>query len=102
MISARTFELAIVFGGALLALWIVVRFPKLAPSRLWTAVAHIVVAYFVGSAMLAVAPAFLCGIVPREAIAAAIVCSTLPPVAYLFTTIAWFILNVQRLAAAPR
>ena len=101
-VTPQMFQLSIMIGAALLALWVVVRFPKLVPSSLVRAVVHCVIAYVIGSAFLVSVPPFLRGLPLPNSALIAIVGGTLPAVVYLFTAIAWFIVNLQRLAAAYR
>lgn len=96
MFSARTLELAIVVGGAVLALWVVVRFPQSGPATPSGALLQIVAAYLTMWALLQALP-LTAAVVPRPALSTAVVFVTLPPLVYLFTTIAWFVRNVQRI-----
>jgi urea transporter len=102
MFSPRTFELAIFVGAASLAFWSMIRFPRFGPSGVWTSLGNIALAYAVGQAMLRVAPGFLLGVFPREGAGVALTLATLPPLTYLFITVAWFIRNAQRLSGAYR
>ena len=102
IVSPGEFELSIVFGGAVIALWIATRFPDFGPTGVWSALLHIVAAYVVASVFLRLAPGFLVGAVPQAAAGAALTFAVLPPVVYLWTTIAWFIRTVQRLSGAYR
>jgi hypothetical protein len=47
-VTPGAFSACLVFGAAAIALWIYVRWPRLAPSRLQIVVAHVVLALAVG------------------------------------------------------
>lgn len=103
-LSAQEFTLVIILGGAMLALWIVARFPKVGPSTLWTAAAHVAVAFVAGTQFLHAAPGVLRSLPFPDPtpVLFAIVVGTLPAVIYLFTSLAWLIRNIQRLVGAYR
>ncbi len=99
-ISPQEFALAIMIGGALLALWFLVRFPNVGPSRLWIAAGHVVLAFTLGRAFVEVVPDVFRGLPVPNALVLAIVLGTVPPATYLFLSLAWFLRNIQRLAGS--
>ncbi len=86
--SVQLFVAALATGGAVLALWVHVRFPDLAPSRLpWTLVhllAAVLVLYLVPDPGSSVAGAF-----------AAAFLGVLPGLTYVFLASIWMLRLVQ-------
>jgi hypothetical protein len=90
--------LALTAGGAAIALWCTVRFPNLGPTTIHVSAANVVAAFVGGT--IAVPLLIKAGTafpVPGEFELAVI--SVLPPIVYLFTSIAWFVRSLQALLA---
>ena len=101
-VSAHVFTLAVMLAGALLALWVVARFPKSGPSSPWASFLNVGIALLVGSVFIQRAPDFLRSLPLPDSVLVAIIAGTLPPLVYLFTSLAWFVRSVQRLMMALR
>jgi hypothetical protein len=92
-----------VFAGAVaIALWTVVRFPRLAPKSITTACLHVVTAYVGGLALAGALIGFFASLPIPGAFELAVVAGALPPSVYLFASIAWFIRSLQGLLAMSR
>ena len=100
-ISPQGFVFVIMIGAALLALWFVVRFPKLTPGTLWVAALHGVVALAVGRIAVHVAPDVFGGLPLPNGFLAAALFGILLPATYICLSLAWLIQNFQRLIARP-
>ncbi len=85
--SNSTFVLALAAGAALLALWIHVRFPALAPERLPRAVAHLVLAFV----LLQLAP----GLGGSLAMVVGLFLVVLPALTYAMLCSLWLIQHAQ-------
>jgi hypothetical protein len=94
--SAQTFMLFLAVASALLALWIVVRFPRLNPESGRAVTVGLVAAALV---FVAVPPAIGFVGVPLGGLAA-IFLVALPGCTYLFVAVAWLMLYLGR-AIAP-
>ena len=101
-VSAHVFTLAVLLAGALLALWVVARFPKTGPSNPLISFLNVGVALVVGSMFMGRAPDFLRSLPLPDSVLVAIILGTLPPLVYLFTSLAWFVRSIQRLMMALR
>lgn len=88
--SIATFVLVLCVGAALLALWLVVRFPELGPSDLTWALLHVALSIVLGQIMLR-----SIGVVARSGVPAArfVVAFgiVLPSLTYTFAAAAWLI-----------
>jgi hypothetical protein len=89
-VSIATFVLVLCVGAALLALWLVVRFPELGPSDITWALLHVAVAAVLGQLM-----AGAIGAVGRSGVPAARFVGSfgivLPGLTYIFVAAAWLI-----------
>jgi len=89
------FVFALVTGSALLALWLHLRLPRLAPAKLGPAIAHAVVAL--------VALQFLPNDVASTAWAFAVIFGlALPGLVYVFLASIWCLAALQRLLPGSR
>ena len=93
--SNGTFVLALTVGAGLLALWIHVRFPALAPERLPRTLAHAVVAF----ALLLALPGV--GSSPA-AVFAALFGLVLPALVYALLCSLWVLRHFQTALGLPR
>ena len=99
-ISAQTFVMALCVGSALLALWIVVRLPRLGPSDLPHALLHIFFSVFVGAAIgPGIHAVGALGLPGAQFIAAFAI--ALPAFTYMFLAAAW-LMRVMRDFFQPR
>lgn len=99
-ISVEELLLGITLAAAMIALWVVARFPSWGPAGIPASLAHIAVAIAIGD--LAVGPviSFCAHLAIPGSRQLAVVVGALAPTAYLFTGIAWFIRSVQSLLGA--
>jgi hypothetical protein len=97
--SGHSFTLVLTVAGAILSLWVVVRFPRIGPKSLYVALANVVVAYLVGIAAAGPLMDFLQRVHVPGSIALTVVGGALPPLVYLFTSAAWLIRSLQGLLA---
>ena len=95
-ISPQGFVLVIMMGAALLALWLVIRFPGLTPARLWVAALHAVLALGIGPTVAEHAPDLFAGLPLPNALVVAVVLGMLPPATYIWLSLAWLVQNCQR------
>jgi hypothetical protein len=95
-ISPQGYVLVIMTGAALLALWFVVRFPRLTPAKLWVAALHSVCALALGPIIVNNGPDLFTGLPLPNAILIAVVLGMLPPATYICLSFAWLIQNLQR------
>jgi hypothetical protein len=100
-ISPQEYVLVLMVGAALLALWVVVRFPKLTPATLWLAGLHAVAALALGRVAVHFAPGLFGGLPLPNGLVVAAVFGILPPATYICVSLAWLIQNFQRLIARP-
>jgi len=88
--SIASFVLLLCVGAALLALWLVVRFPDLGPSDVTWALLHVALSIVLGQLMLA-----SIGVVGRSGVPAAQFVAAfgivLPGLIYMFVAAAWLI-----------
>ena len=101
VISPQEYVLVIMIGAALLALWFVIRFPKLTPARLWVAALHSVLALAIGPIVVQNAPELFRGLPVPNGLVIAAVLGILPPATYICLSMAWLIQNFQRLISTP-
>jgi hypothetical protein len=87
--------LATVVGTALVGLWLVVRFPALAPRAIGGAIVHVALAF--GAAYF-LAPS-LSDLVQGVSPMAAFLAVAIPALVYVFAAAAWLLLAIQRLLA---
>lgn len=92
--SNGTFVFALAVGAALLAVWIHVRFPALAPERLGRTLAHAVVAF----ALLQLAPP----LVGPAALLAGVFLVVLPALVYALLSAIWMLRHLQTALGLPR
>lgn len=85
--SASTFILVLAAGAALLAVWIHVRFPKLAPERLGRTIVHAATAF----ALLQLAP----GLGGSVALMAGVLLFVLPALTYALLCSIWVLQQAQ-------
>ena len=88
--SVDTFVIVLCLGAALLALWIVVRLPKIGPASLTRALIHVGAAVLIG---LVTGPAIR-GIAELSVPGAAFIGTfgvALPALTYMFLTAAWLL-----------
>jgi hypothetical protein len=100
-LSPQEFVLVIMMGAALLALWFVIRFPNMTPTRLWIAAVHAVAALGIGPIVAENGPDLFSGLPLPRALVIAVVLGMLPPATYICLSLAWLIQNCQRLIARP-
>jgi hypothetical protein len=100
VISPHGFLLAIMIGAALLALWFVVRFPNVAPAKIWVAALHVVAAFAIGPIVVDHGPDLFSGLPLPRGLVVAVVLGMLPPATYIFLSLAWLIQHFQRLLHA--
>lgn len=100
-ISPQGFVFVIMIGAALLALWFVMRFPRLTPKTLWVATLHVVLAFAIGPILVDYGPDLFRGLPVPNGLVIAVVLGMLPPATYICLSLAWLIQNFQRLIAAP-
>jgi hypothetical protein len=91
-LSNGNFVLVLTVGAALLALWIDVRLPKLAPASLKRVILHVAVA-LVGLHLIP-------GIAATVTLYLALFAVVLPALVYTFLTALWFIRIAQRTLAS--
>jgi hypothetical protein len=101
VISPQEYLLVIMIGAALVALWFVIRFPKLTPAKLWVAALHAIVALAIGPIVVENGPDLFTGLPVPNALVIAVVLGMLPPATYIFLSMAWLIQNLQRRISAP-
>ncbi len=95
--STSTFILCLAVGGALLALWLHVRFPRLGDSGWRRVLVHLAFALVVVQAVM---PAALRGAVAHEAPGTSVVAAlglVLPAFTYVFLSSIWFLRLAQGL-----
>jgi hypothetical protein len=100
VISPHGFLLAIMIGAALLALWFVVRFPSVAPAKIWIAALHVVAAFTIGPIVVDHGPDLFSGLPLPRGLVIAVILGLLPPATYIFLSLAWLIQHFQRLLHA--
>lgn len=81
----------------MLALWFALRFPRLGPKSVPVALLNVAVAYFGGLLALGPLVGFWHSLSLPGAIAFTVVGGALPPLVYLFLTIAWLLRSIQGL-----
>jgi hypothetical protein len=97
-ISIGTLMLALTTGSALIALWCTIRFPNIGPTTIPAAAANIAVAFVGGT--LALPLLIKAGTaLPLPGKFEFAVMSVLPPIVYLFVSIAWFVRSLQAVLA---
>jgi hypothetical protein len=100
-VSIATFVLFLCVGAALLALWIVVRFPSLGPSDVTWAILHLAVSMVLGQLMVG-----SIGLVGRSGVPAARFVAAfaivLPGLIYMFLAAAWLIRAAAGRLHGPR
>ena len=101
-LSPHTFLYILTIAAALLALWVLARFPARGPKSVPMAIANLVAAYFVGLAAVNPLMNTLGDIPIPGAVALAIVGGGLPPLLYLLTSTAWLLRSVQSLLPHQR
>jgi flagellar biogenesis protein FliO len=99
-ISPQEYLLVLMVGAAVLALWLVVRFPRVAPARMWVAALHVVAAFAVGPVIVDHAPDLFSGLPLPRGLVIAVVLGMLPPAIYIFLSLAWLIQHFQRVLHA--
>jgi hypothetical protein len=99
-ISPQGYVFVIMIGAALLALWFVVRFPKVTPKTLWVAALHAVAALAIGPIVVQNGPELFRGIPVPNGLVIAVVLGMLPPATYICLSMAWLIQNFQRLLSS--
>lgn len=89
MTNIELFLLALGVGAALIAFWLVARFPERGPANFRTAMLHVVAALAIGW----ITPAAFAYVISYGRIAAmpAIFGLLLPVVVYSFLSVAWFL-----------
>jgi hypothetical protein len=92
-VSGDTLALATVVGTAVVGLWLVVRFPALAPRAIRGAIVHVALAF---AAAYFLAPS-LSGLVEGVSPMAAFLAVAIPVLVYVFAAAAWLLLAIQRL-----
>ncbi len=99
--SIATFVLVLCVGAALLALWLVVRFPELGPSDITWALLHVALSVVVGELMVRTI-----GIVGRSGVPAARFVAAfgivLPGLMYMFVAAAWLMRAAAGRLQGPR
>jgi hypothetical protein len=93
--SKDTFLFCLVLGAALLALWVVCRFPGFGPANLMTAFMHVAVTFCVGFAL---APTM--GLAAGAGVLLAVFGVALPALTYMFLAGIWLLRAAQ--ASFPR
>jgi hypothetical protein len=94
--SVHTYSIILGAGGAALALWTVVRFPDLGPTRIAVSAVNVVVAYLGGLWLASVLIPFFAGFpVVGGSLALAAIGGALPVIVYLFVSVAWLIRCLQ-------
>jgi hypothetical protein len=100
--TVGTFIIALTVAAAVLALWAVVRFPRLGPETLWGAIVQVVVAFTAGSLLV---PLGMKSALAWEAPAgplAAVFVFALPGLLYLFLASIWAMRVLQQLMNRTR
>ena len=99
--SIATFVLVLCVGAALLALWLVVRFPELEPRDITWALLHVALSVVVGELMVRTI-----GIVGRSGVPAARFVAAfgivLPGLMYMFVAAAWLMRAAAGRLQGPR
>lgn len=99
--SIATFVLVLCVGAALLALWLVVRFPELGPSEITWALLHVALSVVVAQVMLR-----SIGVVGRSGVPAARFVAAfgivLPGLMYMFVAAAWLMRAAAGRLQGPR
>jgi hypothetical protein len=100
-VSIATFVLVLCVGAALLALWLVVRFPDLGPSEITWALLHVALSVVVGQLMLR-----SIGVVGRSFVPVGLFFAAfgivLPSLTYTFAAAAWLIRATAGRLQGPR
>jgi hypothetical protein len=100
-VSIATFVLVLCVGAALLALWLVVRFPELGPSEITWALLHVALSVVVAQVMLR-----SIGVVGRSGVPAARFVAAfgivLPGLMYMFVAAAWLMRAAAGRLQGPR
>ena len=97
----ETFLLLFLLGAALLAIWIVVRLPRLAPRSFRGAWAHLAVAFVVGAVLGPVLHA-VPGLPSQPSVLASLFLVALPAITYMFLVGMWLIQLAVTKAAPGR
>ena len=101
-LTAGGLELAIVLGGAAIALWLAVRFPNSGPTNPAVAIANAFASVMVGSMLVGPLVGFLRRFAVPDSLALSLIGGTLPVTTYLWLSMAWFVRSMQRLIGAYR
>jgi hypothetical protein len=100
-VSIATFVLVLCVGAALLALWLVVRFPELGPSDITWALLHVALSVVLAQLMVR-----SIGVVGRSGVPAARFVAAfgivLPGLMYMFVAAAWLIRTAAGRLQGPR
>jgi hypothetical protein len=96
--SHEAFVSVFLLGAAVIALWIVHRTARHAPSSLWAVVGNVFVGYVLSSAVLPLCVAAI----PTLGPVVALMGIAFPPLVYFFVGCAWLVLFLQRLLAPSR
>jgi hypothetical protein len=100
-VSIATFVLVLCAGSALLALWLVVRFPELGPSDMTWALLHVALSIVAAQLMVR-----SIGVVGRSGVPAARFVAAfgvvLPALTYMFVAAAWLIRAAAGRLQGPR
>jgi hypothetical protein len=96
--SHEAFVSVLMLGAAVIALWVVQRTARRAPTSLWAVVAHLFAGYVLTTALLPLCVAA----VPTVGAVVAVMGIAFPPLVYFFVGCAWLLLFLQRLLAPSR
>ena len=100
--SIGAFVVALAFGAALLAIWAVVRFPRLGPETLTGAMVQVAIAFFSG---LILVPMGMSSVLEWNATLgplAAVFVFALPSLLYLFLASLWAMRVLQQMMRGAR
>jgi hypothetical protein len=97
-VSFQAFASLLVVGAAAVALWVVLRTARRAPTSFWTILAHVLAGNVLFSAVLPLSVAAVPAIGP----VAAVMAIAFPALVYFFVGCAWLVLFLQRLLAPSR
>jgi hypothetical protein len=100
--SIGTFVVALALGAAVLAIWAVVRFPRMGPESLTGALVQITVAFLSGLILVPMGMRSALGWSPTLGPLAAVFVFALPSLLYLFLASLWAMRVLQQMMRRAR